>query len=235
MSRRSRGRSGGEDEPALFDLPLAAPEQPRRKREEKREDRPREQARPAEADERPEPEGPGAPRALPLFDETGGEDFGERPAEPGRVAEPVPVPQRVAERPAVAPGPPPVTLAARYLAGLADLAVHAALAVSLLFGARLLGTAAGFGDWPALAVFLLVFSFLYTLLPLAFWGRTPGMAWARLVARAPGDVSLTFGQSARRWLAGLLTLVLLGLPTLLAAGGGRSLADRLSGSRLQVG
>jgi uncharacterized RDD family membrane protein YckC len=121
-------------------------------------------------------------------------------------------------------------LSARLLAGLADLAVHLALAVALLFGSRLLGVEAGLGDWPALVLFLLVFSFLYTVLPLAFWGQTPGMAWAGLVARAAGGESLTFGQTARRWLAGLLTVALLGLPALLAAGGGRSLADRLSGS-----
>lgn len=124
----------------------------------------------------------------------------------------------------------PAPLSARFLAGLADLAVHLALAVALLFGSRLLGAAAGFGDWPALVLFLLVFSFLYTVLPLAFWGQTPGMAWAGLVARAAGGESLTFGQTARRWLGSLLTVALLGLPTLLAVGGGRSLGDRLSGS-----
>lgn len=124
----------------------------------------------------------------------------------------------------------PAPLSARLLAGLADLAVHLALAVALLFGSRLLGVEAGLGEWPALVLFLLVFSFLYTVLPLAFWGQTPGMAWAGLVARGGGGESLTFGQTGRRWLAGLLTVALLGLPTFLAAGGGRSLADRLSGS-----
>ncbi|HUP42559.1 MAG TPA: RDD family protein, partial [Thermoanaerobaculia bacterium] len=89
---------------------------------------------------------------------------------------------------------------------------------------------AGLGDWPALVLFLLVFSFLYTVLPLAFWGQTPGMAWAGLVARARGYESLTFSQTGRRWLGGLLTAALLGLPALLAAGGGRSMADRLSDS-----
>jgi hypothetical protein len=106
--------------------------------------------------------------------------------------------------------------------------------VILLVGARLLGVAAGYDDWPALTVFLLAFSFLYSVLPLAFWGRTPGMAWAGLVARAPGGVSLTFAQTARRWLGGLVTLALLGLPTLLAALGGRSLADLVSNSELSA-
>lgn len=141
------------------------------------------------------------------------------------------------------PGPSPAApgpareapaLSARYLAGLADLAVHVALGVVLLYGARWLGADAGLADWPALVPVLAVFSFLYSVLTLAFWGQTPGMAWAGLVARASGDRSLTFGQTTRRWLGGLLTAALLGLPTLPAAGGGRSLADRLSDSDVRT-
>ncbi len=118
----------------------------------------------------------------------------------------------------------------RWLAGLADLAVHVGMALALLFGARLLNVHAGLGDWPALILFLLVFSFLYHVLPLAFWGQTPGMAWAGLVARTADGESLTFSQTARRWLGTLATLLLVGLPALLALGGHRSLTDRLSGS-----
>lgn len=153
-------------------------------------------------------------------EEPGAPDLERRPAAPDRPPEATPT-----ERPARHRAP----LSARFLAGLADLAVHLALAVALLFGARLLGVEAGFGDWPALALFLLVFSFFYSVLPLAFWGQTPGMAWAGLVARSAGGESLTFGQTGRRWLAALLTATLLGLPVLLALGG-RSLADRWSGS-----
>jgi hypothetical protein len=40
---------------------------------------------------------------------------------------------------------------------------------------------------------------------------------------------LAFDQTARRWIGGILTLLLLGLPLLLAFGG-RSLSDLLSGS-----
>lgn len=123
-----------------------------------------------------------------------------------------------------------VSLSARYLGGLADLAVHLALVVGLLFGARLLGVPAGLDDGPALLLFLLVFSFLYTVVPLAFWGRTAGMAWAGLVARTPAGESLTFPQTALRWLGAVLSVVLLGIPVLPAALTGRSLADRLSGS-----
>jgi uncharacterized RDD family membrane protein YckC len=125
----------------------------------------------------------------------------------------------------------PAPLAGRFLGGLADLAVHLAVAFVLLFGARLLGVEAGFDDWPALAVFVAVFSFLYTVIAIAFWGRTPGMTWASLVTHAEGGAHLTFPQAARRWLGGVVTVCLLGLPALLAAvGEKRSLADRLSGS-----
>lgn len=252
MSRRRRNRSDRDDEPVLFDLPLDPPEPPRREPE---REAPGEAAEPEE--EGTEPATAAAePGVLSLFDER--ELPSTREPGPRPVAEPKVPPPAAEARPRPAPAPaadrPPadalseepfeslteerrperVTIASRYLAGLADFAVHAAVAVLLLLGARLLGVPAGFGAWPALVVFLLVFSFLYSILPFAFWGQTPGMAWAGLVARAPGDVSLTFGQAARRWAGALLTVALLGLPTLLAVAGGRSLADRLSGSDLST-
>ncbi|HSM51631.1 MAG TPA: RDD family protein, partial [Thermoanaerobaculia bacterium] len=85
-------------------------------------------------------------------------------------------------------------------------------------------------DWPAYAAFLVAFSFLYWVIPLAFWGQTPGMVWAGVVARNLDDGPLAFGQTARRWLGSLLSLALLGLPGL-GALRGRSLADWMSGSR----
>lgn len=154
---------------------------------------------------------PPRPPSLPLEEPPAPEEWEGRP--PAHRAEPAPVP-----------------LSARYLAGLADLAVHLALAVTLLFGARLLGVPAGFRDGPALLVFLLIFSFLYTVIPLAFWGQTAGMAWAGIVARTPSGETLTFRQTALRWLGSVLSVALLGLPVLLAIGDHRSLADRLSGS-----
>ncbi|HEX6199082.1 MAG TPA: RDD family protein [Thermoanaerobaculia bacterium] len=207
MSRR-RSR---DEEPSLFDLPLDGPAPVV------------EEAEPEE----PEAAGPGLDEEPLLYEPEPrrspppGAPPAALPLEPGPASPSSPAGQPTRQR---------APLAARLLAGLADLAVHLALAVALLFGSRLLGVEAGLGDWPALALFLLVFSFLYTVLPLAFWGQTPGMAWAGLVARAPGGESLTFGQTAGRWLAGLLTVALLGLPAFLAAGGGRSLVDRLSGS-----
>jgi len=115
-------------------------------------------------------------------------------------------------------------------AGAADLLVHVAVAVLALAGCRALGVMPAVADWPAFAVFLLSFSFLYAVVPLAFWGHTLGMTWAGLTAVSAGGEPLSFDQTARRWLGALLTLAAAGLPLLFALSG-RSLADRLSGSR----
>lgn len=117
----------------------------------------------------------------------------------------------------------------RLAAGAADLLVHAAVGVGVLLGCRYLGVRPVLSDWPALALFLLSFSFLYTVVPLAFWGHTPGMAWAGLDARSRDGEPLAFDQTARRWLGAIVTSLLLGLPLVLALGG-RSLSDLLSGS-----
>jgi hypothetical protein len=202
--------------PGLFDLPLAEPASPA--------------ARPVAEAAAPQPQATtaaeppsGAPaRPLPLFPEPA--------AEPARPLELVPdpppggppLPRRAASRPAA-------TIAARLLAGAADLLVHAALGALLLVGTRLMGLRGQPADGPPLLLFLLVFSFFYTVVPLAFWGQTLGMAWRGLEARAAGDQPLTLGQTARRWLGGLLSLALAGLPVLWALSG-RSLSDRLSGS-----
>lgn len=154
--------------------------------------------------------------------------------EPAPEPEPHPEPPEASAPTPAATGPEAPALSVRYLAGLADLAVHLAFGVVLLYGARWLGADAGLADWPALVPVLAVFSFLYSVLTLAFWGQTPGMAWAGLVARASGDRSLTFGQTTRRWLGGLLTAALLGLPALPAGGGRRTLADRLSDSDVRT-
>jgi uncharacterized RDD family membrane protein YckC len=117
----------------------------------------------------------------------------------------------------------------RLLAGLGDILVHAAVVVAAAVGARLLEVEAALADWPAFAALLLSFSFLYTVIPLAFWGHTPGMAWAGLSTHNPGGDPLTFDQTFRRWIGGLLTLALLGMPLVLAPGR-RGLSDWLSGS-----
>lgn len=128
-----------------------------------------------------------------------------------------------------APAAARVGLGSRLMAGVADLLIHAAVLMVVLIGTRLLGVRTALSDAPALGVFLLAFSFLYTIVPLAFWGHTLGMAWAGLVSQNRDGEPLTFDQTARRWLGGVLTLAAAGLPLLLALGG-RSLGDLLSGS-----
>ena len=117
----------------------------------------------------------------------------------------------------------------RFAAGAADLLVHGAVIVGVLLGCRSMGVRPVLSDWPGFALFLLSFSFLYTVVPLAFWGHTPGMAWRGLDARSRDGEPLAFDQTARRWLGGIVTSLLLGLPLVLALGG-RSLSDFLSGS-----
>src|SRR5688572_6736771 len=107
-------------------------------------------------------------------------------------------------------------LGRRISAAGADLIVHTSVAVGVLVGCRLMGVHPVLSDWPAVALFLLSFSFLYTVVPLAFWGHTPGMAWAGLDARSRDGQALAFDQTARRWIGGILTILLLGLPILLA-------------------
>jgi hypothetical protein len=55
------------------------------------------------------------------------------------------------------------------------------------------------------------------------------MAWARISSRNGDGEPLTFDQTARRWLGGIVTTVTLGLP-LLVTGDRRSLTDVISGS-----
>jgi len=123
-----------------------------------------------------------------------------------------------------------VTFQSRLWAGLADLAIHTAVVVVLLAGQALLTpTPPSLALLPAYGVFLLAFSFLYTVVPLAFWGQTPGMSAVGLQVRAADGENLTFPQPALRWGAGLVTCALLGLPLLMALSG-RSLGDRLAQS-----
>jgi uncharacterized RDD family membrane protein YckC len=220
---RRRSPEGEDQEPGLFDLPLDLPDR----------DRLAPPALDAEEDEATEPP-PLRPR--PVRDERGGLDR----------SAPAPAPRRPAPVPPVAAAPvkeveeTPGTsrragVGSRLAAGLADLLVHAAIVALALAGSRLLGATPTLAEWPPLAIFLLAFSFLYTILPLAFWGQTLGMTWAGLLSRNKDGEPLTFDQTARRWLGGLLTTATLGLPLLLASKG-RTLTDLLSGSStLRVG
>ncbi|HVS62922.1 MAG TPA: RDD family protein [Thermoanaerobaculia bacterium] len=119
----------------------------------------------------------------------------------------------------------------RVLGGLADLTVHVGVLAAALLAMSTLALVPSLDHWPGFLVFLLCFSFLYHVVPLAFWGQTPGMAWRGLRARDVGGDSLSFGQSGVRWACALVTVVLCGLPILLAFGGNASLSDRISHSR----
>jgi uncharacterized RDD family membrane protein YckC len=204
---RSRRPSDG---PLLFDLPLGTPAE-------------------GEAPEEAEPAIPEAPRLSPAVAAAPPRPFAEEwhpvPHEEAGTAAAAPAAAAPAEREWV-----PARLADRAKAGLADLAVHVGAGLVGLTGAELLGARTDVDDLPAVALFLLAFSFLYTVVPLAFWGHTPGMAWAGLLTRSRGGEPLSFGQTLARWLASVATAATLGLP-LLPAVFGRSLGDLLSGSR----
>jgi uncharacterized RDD family membrane protein YckC len=223
------------EEPALFDLPLA----PRAAsgRTEPPEPAPARRARRSAAE---------MPESLPLFDDdepalapapAAFEDEADRPgpavAPTASAPRESPLRRAHAPRPVAlappAPEPPTAGLASRLRGAVGDLAVLAAVGTLALGGLRALGVPFAAGQAPGLAVFLLAWSFLYFVISLAFWGQTPGMAWAGVIARTDAGEALSFGQTARRWAGAWLTWSLAGLPGLLALTG-RSLADRLSGS-----
>jgi|GEM_PF-5378961 len=123
--------------------------------------------------------------------------------------------------------PQQVTLRHRIIAGLLDLGVAVSVLTIVLAAVRWMGVETRLAAWPGFAAFLLSFSFLYFVIPLSFWGQTPGMSWVGIAARWDEDLPLSFGQSTQRWIGAILSLLLLGLPLLL---GERTLADRLSGT-----
>jgi uncharacterized RDD family membrane protein YckC len=202
MRRPDKPKEPGE--PLLFDLPLAGPGLG--EEEEPLLDQPRQTTRPARASAPLSPPSPRKARPVPVPD-----------PEPAEEPEPTRPPSEFADR-----GP-------RFAAGGADLLVHAAILVLALLGVRGMGVRPALEAWPAFALFLLSFSFLYTVLPLAFWGHTLGMAWKGITSRNRDGEPLTFDQTVRRWLGGIVTVATLGLP-LLVTGDRRSLTDVLSGS-----
>lgn len=121
-------------------------------------------------------------------------------------------------------------LAPRFIAALLDLvALVAALGFSLL-SLRLLEVPIDRAVLMPLAVFLGSFSFLYQVMPLAFWGHTPGMAYAGIHSRAKGGEFMTIQQCILRWVGWVLTLASGGLAALVALSG-VSLSDLLSRTR----
>jgi len=120
-----------------------------------------------------------------------------------------------------------VTLGDRLTAGALDLGVAVSVLTIVLAVVRWMGVGAGLNAWPGFVGFLLSFSFLYFVIPLSFWGQTPGMSWAGIAARWDEDLPLSFGQSTLRWVGAVFSLAFLGLPVLL---GERTLSDRISGT-----
>ncbi len=126
---------------------------------------------------------------------------------------------------------PIVPFRAFLTAGLIDLCAVLLVMLAVWAGLRAMGVDLDLVGWGLILVFLLPFSFLYQIFPLAFWGRTPGMARVGIIARSRDGQSLSFSQSAMRWVASILTVATLGLPLIVTAVTGTSLADRLSGAR----
>lgn len=190
------------EEPELFDLPLTAPTTRQRK------------APPRSAN--------GDPQTLDLF---ATEEAVALP--PGATASPT------TEEPAPDPQPPgerKAGLQDRAAADLLDLGAALAVLVVAWIGALALGIHPTAETWPAFAALGVVFSFLYQTIPLAFWRATPGMARRRLRATNRAGGRISFRQAILRWTGWVLTLGLAGLPYVVALSG-RSLTDRLSGSR----
>lgn len=166
---------------------------------------------------------------LPLYEEgaarsEGGEALHPEPIDRGNASE--------ARGLEAAAGPLGVSLRA----GLADLSLHGGvLGTVALLASFVLGAAPGWDALPAFGVLALVFSFLYWTVSLAFWGQTPGMAWVGQRAQSVTGEPLTYGQTALRWIGAVATAGLVGLPLLLVSIDGRSLSDRLSDSRTQLG
>jgi uncharacterized RDD family membrane protein YckC len=203
-------------EPGLFDLPIEPPPT----------------SPPIERAARGTPR-PARGESLPLFSEEEIEEAlgGALGVEPtaAEIAALGPLTARPRPVPPPAPAPPLAALARRGRAAAGDLAALAAAGVVAAAGASRLGVAVEGAGLVPLALFVLSFSFVYFVVPLAFWGGTPGMIWSGLVARHAVSEPLSFGQAVLRWLGAWLTWSLAGLPGLLALTG-RSLTDRLSRS-----
>ncbi len=122
----------------------------------------------------------------------------------------------------------------RILSGGADLLVHAGALAAIALGLQFMAVEPRLEHWPSFLAFMVAFSFLYTVVSLAFWGQTAGMAWFGLAARESPQFPLSFAQATSRWLGGLGTLALAGLPLLLALSGS-SLSDRMSRSKTYQG
>lgn len=231
MTEDPRGEQG------LFDLPLDAPPPVDPESVAEVADEPAPEAVPAR---RRSSRAVSRPETLPLFElEPSRAPLPERRTAAGsaatesarlRLAGPRAGPTALPDPPRSAPAAP---LAPRLWGTGGDLIVVAATGAIAALGARWLGAPVGVAQLLPLTLFLLAWSFVYFVVPLAFWGATPGMSWAGLVAKTSATEPLSFGQAAMRWVGTWITWATLGLAGLLALTG-RSLADRLSGSSTSV-
>jgi hypothetical protein len=217
MTQRRR-RQVVEEEPLLFDLPLAAP---------------------APADRRARQSPRPAPVQVDLFsteveEEIDADDSDavvEEDEEAAVAAASAAVAAELDEEAAheIPSGPIVAGVTTRFLAGCADAVLHLGVLGAAYLGVLALDVEPGPNDWPAFALLLVAFSFLSSVVSLAFWGQTAGMAWRRLQTRDRLQRPLTFRQAALRWVGGLVTFATAGLPLLFALGGA-SLGDWLSRS-----
>lgn len=120
----------------------------------------------------------------------------------------------------------------RLEGGLLDGAAHAAVLLMAMVGSWWLGVPPSRLTVLPLLLFAAGFSFVYHVLPLVFWGCTPGMAQRGLVARSLDGGPLTIGQAVRRWLGAIASFLSLGL--VLAFGAEETISDRLSASRVYL-
>ncbi len=235
MARSGRGSKLPPDEPVLFDLPLGLPEGD--DGSDASDDFVEREPPRAVAKSRERSGSKGASASVRANEAPSPQDFLPLP-EPEPIY-PRAVPPLRSHRADVEADEIPVAAAVpdsvfpsgreRWIAGAADLLVHGAVLVVALIGVRVLGVHPGFAHALPLALFLASFSFLYTVIPLAFWGQTLGMGWMQTIARDRDGQALTFDQTARRWLGGVLATALLGIPVWIAVRG-RSLSDWISGS-----
>ena len=187
----------------------------------------------------PEGAGPAAEKPLLPLDEDPDERTGEPEEEPSALDVPLERPKTGQAPAAATASAPPAegtgtvapSAGSRFLAGGLDVLLHLLLAGTILGLLKTLGVPLAPRSLAAVTLVLLVFSFFYVVISLAFWGATLGMSALDLMTDTEGDEPVAFGQAARRWLGGVLTVGAAGLPALLVFTG-RSLADRLSGSRV---
>lgn len=129
--------------------------------------------------------------------------------------------------------PAEASLGVRFTAAALDLVVVVAVLGVALLALRILEIPLSRSSLAPLAVFLGSFSFLYAVVPLAFWGHTPGMAHQGIMSRSRSGDFLTIRQCVGRWAGWVLTIVSGGLAALMALSG-VSIADLISGSRVYL-